>query len=171
MTAIERNTQEHEFIRLIPWWSMVLAAVAFVGMQVAMITIMPKDHSRPLPWVMFWAFLSGIFFAFYMLVLGYVTRDAKRRGMNPTLWVIILICLIGSGVGFIIYFLLRDPIVLECPRCHDNVDAGFNFCPNCRFELAPCCPHCQRTVHHGDVYCAFCGQTLEVQLERLSSMR
>lgn len=130
----------------------------------------PKEPQRSLFAGIFWFTLTGIFFGFYMLVIGYVSQDAKRRGMNQALWIIILICLIGSGVGFIIYFLLRDPIVNECPHCRERVEAGYNFCPSCRFELAPSCAQCKHTLHPEDVFCPFCGAT-QTSLSEVSATR
>src|SRR6266478_1795024 len=40
------------------------------------------------------------------------------------------------------------------------------FFPKCRFRLQPICPHCQRGVEHGDLFCPYCGGTLETATVR-----
>jgi len=149
------TTQEREFTQMVPWWGWVLAVVAFFGMPSMMYAWAPHDHRSPLTFV--WMFIAGAFFGFYMLVVGYVSRDAKRRGMSPALWIFILLCLIESGVGFLVYFLLREPLVNSCPNCRQRVEAGYNFCPNCRCALSPCCVSCKRALQEGDRYCPYCA--------------
>jgi predicted amidophosphoribosyltransferase len=106
--------------------------------------------------------MVGFFFAFYMLMIGYVNRDSRRRGMNPTLWTLMMVLLLASGIGFIVYFLLRQPLVVSCPKCAGRVDTDFNYCPKCHFQLKPLCPGCKHAVRIGDAYCAHCGHGLEM---------
>jgi hypothetical protein len=69
------------------------------------------------------------------------------------------------ATGFIIYFLLREPLPYGCPNCTATVSARYNFCPECKFVLRPACPQCTREVRRGDRYCLHCahdlGQTSE----------
>jgi RNA polymerase subunit RPABC4/transcription elongation factor Spt4 len=97
-----------------------------------------------------------------LLLIGYVNRDAKRRGMSPVLWTFVTI-LIPNGLGFILYFILRQPLHSACPQCSKSVQAGFNFCPRCNYKLSPSCPQCQRLVGVNDVYCPYCGTSLRNQ--------
>ena len=64
-----------------------------------------------------------------ILLTGYVNRDARRRGMNPALWTfLVLVMLPGYLVlGFIVYFLMREPLPYPCPQCAATVGARFNF--------------------------------------------
>jgi len=89
----------------------------------------PSQQSAPKPiaFVLFWSVMVGLFMAFYMLMIGYVNRDARRRGMSPAFWTVIMIFLLASGIGFIVYFLLREPLVLNCPKCDEKVDDNFQF--------------------------------------------
>ena len=98
----------------------------------------------------------------WILLLGYVNRDAKRRGMNSALWTILCIILMPAYValGFIIYFLIREPLPYVCPKCGAMVGPRFNFCPTCRCDLHPSCPSCKREVVENDKYCPFCGHDL-----------
>ena len=102
-------------------------------------------------------FLSTLFFS-----LGYVYRDAKRRGMNPGLWTLLVLLLSGGYffIGFIIYLLVREPLPFTCPQCSTSVNARFNFCPNCKCNLHPACPQCQREVSDADKFCPYCATDL-----------
>ena len=101
--------------------------------------------------------LSILFFS-----LGYVYRDAKRRGMNPGLWTLLVLLLSGGYffIGFIIYLLIREPLPYTCPQCAASVNARFNFCPNCKCNLHPACPQCQREVSDTDKFCPYCATEL-----------
>ena len=104
----------------------------------------------------------GLFLAAYIFLVAYVNRDAKRRGMNSALWTFLVIVLSPAyfAIGFIIYFLMRQPLPYNCPQCASTVDARYNFCPNCKCNLHPSCPQCQHEVTEGDKYCPYCGQDL-----------
>ena len=46
-------------------------------------------------------------------MVGYVSKDAPRRGMSTRFW--ILICFVMPGfIGAVLYFLLRMPEVSRC---------------------------------------------------------
>jgi zinc-ribbon domain len=99
----------------------------------------------------------------FLLLFGYVNRDAKRRGMNSTLWTLLVILLFPAyfAIGFIIYFLMREPLPYPCPQCGTTVGARFNFCPNCKCNLYPSCPQCKHEVAESDKFCPFCGNDLK----------
>jgi len=100
--------------------------------------------------------------AIWLMALGYVYRDARRRGMNAGLW--LLLCMLLSwpffAIGFILYFQVREPLQFPCPRCSTLVGARFNFCPNCKCNLHPSCPNCKREVAETDKFCPNCAQEL-----------
>ena len=105
---------------------------------------------------------ASLMFAIMIFMVGYVNADAKRRGMNSTLWTFLVLVLMPGYLvlGFIIYLLMREPLPFPCPQCGTTVGARFNFCPNCKCNLHPSCPQCKREVVEGDKYCANCGQEL-----------
>jgi hypothetical protein len=105
-----------------------------------------------------------LIFASFVLLTGYVNRDAKRRGMSPGLWTFLVVVLWPAyfAIGYIIYFLLREPLPYACPQCGTVVGARFNYCPNCKRHLHPCCPQCKSDVVETDKYCPNCGQELSV---------
>jgi hypothetical protein len=95
--------------------------------------------------------------------VAYVNRDAKRRGMNAALWTILVIILLPAWgfIGFVIYFLMREPLPYPCPECGTAVGARFNFCPNCKCNLHPSCPQCKQEVEETDKFCPNCGNDLK----------
>jgi hypothetical protein len=141
----------------LPWWAVMLAGVVFVCMQILMNTAMRKDpHAPPVAVIALISFFVGAVLAALLLLAGYVNVDAKRRGMNSVLWTLVVI-FVPNGIGFLLYFLMRKPLVGECPRCHAEVQSGFAYCPNCRQELLPACPACGRSSEMTGPYCPFCG--------------
>ena len=72
----------------------------------------------------------GCLGAGYVLLAGYVYGDARRRGMPPIPWVALAV-LIPNALGFVIYFLLRKPILRPCPGCAAGIAEDSAFCPKC----------------------------------------
>jgi hypothetical protein len=105
---------------------------------------------------------ASLFFAAFIFLVGYVNRDARRRGMSPGLWTFLVIVLSPAyfAIGFIVYFLMREPLPYNCPQCGTTVGARYNFCPNCKCNLHPSCPQCQRAVVESDKYCPYCAHDL-----------
>lgn len=105
---------------------------------------------------------SYFLFAAVIFMVGYVNRDAKRRDMNSTLWTILTIVLLPAYlfVGFLVYFLIRNPLPFNCPECSTEVSARFNYCPNCKYNLRPACPQCNRELQETDRFCPYCATDL-----------
>jgi len=103
--------------------------------------------------------LVSLFFATMIFMIAYVNRDAARRGMNSALWTLLVLILTPSSliIGFVIYFLMREPLPYPCPQCSAAVSARFNFCPNCKCNLHPACPNCKREVAELDKFCPYCA--------------
>ena len=173
----ETASMEESELKLIPLWSMILAAVLFLGMQYIFHVVMPHhghenlpagqqipqagQHLRhdllPIPLMMGYAW--GTLWASYALLLGYVSRDAKRRGMSTGMWMVVCLLLPG-GIGAVVYFLLRQPVLSRCPNCSTRIAANYHFCPQCQFQIAPVCGLCHRSVRITDVFCTQCGHDL-----------
>ncbi len=151
-------------LKIIPKWAYVLAAIGFVCMQYVFNFVVPaqKSNANPPPPVVLTllGILAGSVIACYLLLIGYVNRDAGRRGMNRTLWTIIVM-LVPNALGFILYFLVRQPAMRPCPQCHAQVQATFNYCPTCNTKLHPHCAQCQRMVQLTDTFCPYCGYKLD----------
>jgi hypothetical protein len=138
-------------------WSVILAIVVFVATQFFFNTA-PPPHRRPgsLPMHLIMGYTTGAALASYILLVGYVSRDVKRRNMSAALWMLMVVVMPG-GIGAVVYFLLRQPILIRCPNCTTELTAGVHFCPQCRFQVAPVCGQCFRSVQITDAYCQQCG--------------
>jgi len=162
-----------EEFRIVPRWLKVLCLVLYViavVLAILITTYLPDARLEDLKSDAALATLAavgivtgvGFFIAAFLLMLGYVNRDAKRRGMNSLLWTLLVLVLSPGyvGIGFIIYFLIREPLPYPCPRCSQPVGPRFNFCPNCKCDLHPSCPNCKHEIAETDKYCPYCAYEL-----------
>lgn len=149
------NTQRGE--RMIPSVAIAIAVVVFIICLIFFSwTFEQERNPPPMAVQVFLTVLVASAMAFYVLLAGYVNRDARRRGMRHVLWTFIVV-LVPNGIGFILYFVLRQPLLGRCPQCRTVVNADFNYCPSCHFQLKPVCTHCGRTAEPGSQFCPYCG--------------
>jgi hypothetical protein len=148
---------------LIPLWSVAAAAVAFTFMEYVMwVFVAAHRHHPPTLPLGFRIYINvsiGALAGLYMLMIGYISRDAPRRGMSTGMWMAICV-LIPSGIGAVLYFLLRVPVMALCPSCGCRIESEYHFCPQCAYQVAPCCGNCHRTARVTDLYCVYCGHHL-----------
>jgi len=167
-----------EELRVIPKWLVWTCAVLYLLALVIGVSVnvhdlrfggpvFPDETFRSQPTASCAALFAAItaiamVSAVFLFMLGYVYRDAKRRDMNPVLWVLLVLILSPAYmfIGLIIYLLVREPLPYTCPQCATTVSARFNFCPNCKYNLHPACPQCQREVSDGDKFYPFCATGL-----------
>lgn len=154
---VEEGSDE---LQLIPLWSVVVSLLVFSAIQVLSFWGRRGQpwHGNPVLHVI-GSYSWGAALASYVLLIGYISRDVKRRGMRPGLWMLIVMVMPG-GIGAVVYFLLRQPIMTRCPSCRTEVSSSFHFCPQCQFQMSPVCGQCFRGVHITDVYCVQCGHDL-----------
>ena len=174
----KEKTRFRDELRIVPKWLIVALIIIFLGVQAGCLIgnlgfkAMSSPHGQVWPYPND-AALSGLAVAgiitaasiplsAFFLLAGYVNRDARRRGMNSTLWTILVVILSGGWllVGFFIYFLMREPLPYNCPQCGATVGARFNYCPNCKCNLRPSCPQCKREVGELDKFCPYCATEL-----------
>jgi len=174
----KERTRFRDELRIIPKWLFwmclglyLLALVIGLSVNIhgfhANDAIFPDESLRSEPMLSCLA-LAGVItvgafvFSCLFFMLGYVYRDAKRRGMNPALWTLLVLILSGGYffIGLIIYLLVREPLPYTCPQCAATVNARFNFCPSCKYNLHPACPQCQREVSDDDKFCPYCATEL-----------
>ena len=178
LIRLRRKKEQWRFrdeLKLIPKWLVATVTVLFLIAEAAGIIANLNGASNngviwPLPEhpVLSSFAIAGLvaivslIIAPWILMVGYVNRDAKRRGMNSALWTLLCIVLMPAylAVGFIIYFLVREPLPYPCPKCGSTVGPRFNFCPSCRCDLRPSCPSCKREIVESDKFCAYCGHDL-----------
>ncbi len=158
-TNSNTNATGDDELMMIPRWSMALAAIAFLGVQYLFHFVMPHHNHEMLPLRLLTGYSWGTLIASYILLVGYISRDVKRRGMSASLWMMTSIVLPG-GIGAVVYFLLRQPILSRCPNCSTELTSSCHFCPQCQFQMAPVCGQCFRGVQITDIYCIQCGHDL-----------
>ncbi|MGA2002871.1 MAG: zinc ribbon domain-containing protein [Terriglobales bacterium] len=166
----ETPTRFMDEVRIISPWAFFFALLAFLATVVGLpvVTQMDKNPTPPLVLIVPLSIVAGTIFACYILLVGYINRDAARRGMSRLLWTLIAI-FIPNALGIVLYFILRKPRIASCPQCSAVVEPGFGFCPRCRYRLSPVCPHCQRGVNAGDKFCPFCGGDLGAGVNAVSA--
>ncbi len=152
------SVAERDGLKMIPVWSIILAVLVFVGWLYFSYYAQPHHHGAQ-PMRLLMAYMTGTVLASYLLLIGYVSRDVKRRNMPALLWMLIVVVMPG-GIGAVVYFLLRQPVMIRCPHCTTELTAGVHFCPQCRFQVAPVCGQCFRGVQITDAYCPQCGHDL-----------
>jgi hypothetical protein len=113
---------------LIPAGAKLFAAFVFVAIVTACFLFFDSHHAFGFGTVM-GAGMASLAAAF-ILFTGYVYADAARRGMPPVPWTAMVV-LVPNGIGFVLYFLLRKPLVHPCSKCGNGVEPGAAFCPRC----------------------------------------
>ncbi len=105
------------------------------------------------------AYGATLALAAWVLLIGYIYGDAKRRRMRYVMWTLLSI-FIPDAIGIILYFILRDPLPNPCPSCARPVKPSFTFCPFCSASLQHTCPHCGFAVDGAWLHCPKCGANL-----------
>jgi RNA polymerase subunit RPABC4/transcription elongation factor Spt4 len=158
-------------IRIVPAWAWLLGLIAFLTAQWYFNLAIARHPHPPSVWLRpLFGLLAGIGGGAFVLFIGYVGRDAKRRAMSPVLWSLVAL-LIPNAMGILLYFVLRQPLRRTCPQCGTAVAGDFNFCPRCSYKLGTSCPQCQRLVASEDIYCPYCGTSLPRQASTIFESR
>jgi len=74
--------------------------------------------------------LTGTVVAIWLLCLGFVFADARRRDMRSVLWVLVA-AFFPHLLGFLLYFVMRHPIVATCNQCGKRLAQQQPFCSWC----------------------------------------
>jgi Double zinc ribbon len=133
----------------------VSAAIALVGAVLFSLVA----RGAPPPYRLAMAGAMGLFLFVYGFLVAYVYGDARRRGMRHRVWALVA-ALVPNGIGFLAYFLLREPVLRRCATCGASARRDLAFCPQCGSALAPACPACRRPVEPEWTHCAHCGTKL-----------
>jgi hypothetical protein len=161
---MSRFDQEWALVPAGARWTAVLAGLAFTALMAA-IFLLPAFAAQDskallvLSPIFVLSLVGAVPIAIYVLLLGYVWGDARRRGMNHVLWTLLAL-FIPYAVGVILYFLLRDPVQVPCPACATPARKGHAFCASCGAAVRAACPQCRQPVEAGWRNCAGCGQAL-----------
>ena len=98
----------------------------------------------------------ALFIFLYGFLVAYVYGDAKRRGMRHGLWALVA-AIVPNALGFVAYFLLREPLLRPCGTCGALSRRDLAFCPQCGRPLSRACPACRRPLETAWSHCAHCG--------------
>ena len=140
-------------LKVVPIGGRILAAIVCFGMAILIVVMcwfnVGKTDRMELALCPVLIILAPLTAAFYMLLLGYVYGDARRRGMNYIAWTI-LAFLVPNALGIVIYFIMRAPLGGGvCPNCNCRIPAGSVFCNRCGTKVAPANPSNQITPAPG----------------------
>jgi hypothetical protein len=161
---MSRFDQEWSLVPQGARWTAVLVALAFAALMAGIFllpALVERDGKAFLILAPFFllTLLGAVPIAIYVLLLGYVWGDARRRGMNHVMWTLLAL-FIPSAVGIILYFILRDPVPIPCPSCGAPARKGHAYCAHCGTAVRAACPGCRQPVEAGWRNCASCGQAL-----------
>ena len=154
---MSRFRQEMKLVAPGVWVLGAALFLAVAGGTAVMVSQVGSDAEGWPEWAK-WLFVAGIssIVFFYTILVGYVFSDAKRRGMRHVMWTLLVI-FIPNAIGFILYFVLRDPVLQGCRSCGAPVNPKFPYCPNCGTPRAQTCPQCHSAIEPGWAHCATCG--------------
>jgi hypothetical protein len=145
-------------------WTAVLVALAMAALMgsLFLLPVLVEREYKALLFVfpLFLLTLIGpAMMGVYVLLVGYVYGDARRRGMNQVMWTLLAV-FVPSAVGVILYFILRDPVPVPCPSCGALARKGHAYCAGCGAAVRPACPQCRQPTEPGWRNCARCGAAI-----------
>lgn len=131
------------------FWSVVPQQIRFVACAIVCVAVLiglavglreGLDAGRLPMWAQPFAgagigLAAGSIAGIWVLCLGYVYADARRRAMPAVLWTLIAV-MVPNLLGFLFYFALRRPILLPCPGCGRPIATEQRFCSWCGCERA-----------------------------------
>jgi hypothetical protein len=133
----------HQFLSNVPIPARILAcAVVCCAVLIGVVIGMTQPPVQTTAWPALgriatagMGLLSGSIAGIWVLCLGYVYADARSRSMPPILWTSIA-ALIPNLLGFLLYFALRRPFTIPCPKCCHAISTEQRFCAWCGCEVS-----------------------------------
>ena len=126
----DTSTRFMDEVRIISPWAFVIAFLGYavVAGAVVFATLTDKTGDRfyTLPVLVPLGIVAGTAIACLILLIGYINRDAGRRGMSRLAWTLLAI-FIPNALGIVLYFVLRKPRPPNCPQCNAVVEPGFGL--------------------------------------------
>lgn len=156
---MKRLREELSIVPPVAWF---IAVLAYFGLCLLLVYVTGRDDEMQ-PWPVWgktlFCGLVPLPLTIYIVLIGYVNADARRRGMRYVLWTLLAI-FIPNALGIILYFVLRDPLMTPCPGCATLLKHGYAFCPKCGEALGNVCLECRKPVESGWSHCASCGAVI-----------
>ena len=124
-----------QFFALVPqavqrWAAILVNCAVLAGVTAGYVLAGHHDVARTMLLCGCAGLFIGTFLAIWLLCLGFVYVDARRRAMRPALWVAVA-ALVPHLLGFLLYFVLRQPIAAVCTHCGQMIAMYQRFCSWC----------------------------------------
>lgn len=124
-----------QFLTMVPqavqrWAAIIVNCTALIGLSMGYVMAGHHEVLRTMLLCAGAGLLFGSFIAVWLLCLGFVYVDAQQRAMRPALWVAVA-ALVPHLLGFLLYFVLRQPIAATCTHCGQMIGMYQRFCSWC----------------------------------------
>src|SRR5438093_10290891 len=124
-------------VRIISPWAYLFAILGFLMPFAAMVyATLSGNPPFPLAAMVPLAIFGGTALGCYVLLIGYVNRDAGRRGMSRLGWTLLAI-FIPNALGIVLACVLLNPPLATCLQCGSSAHYGFDCIPRSRITYMP----------------------------------
>jgi hypothetical protein len=132
---------KNRFLNVVPkavqvWAVATVAAAVLIGLSVGCYAVANGEGLRPMFVYASAALAVGMVIAIWLLCLGFVFADARRRGMRAAGWMLVAM-LMPNLLGFLLYFVMRRPLTVPCVSCNREIPVDQPFCSWCGTSRAP----------------------------------
>ena len=129
------------FLSVVPkvvqvWAVAIVAAAVLIGLAVGGYAVAGGAALRTMFVYAAAALAVGMVIASWLLCLGFVFADARRRGMRAAGWTLVAM-LMPNLLGFLLYFVMRRPLAAPCVSCSREIPVDQPFCSWCGTSRAP----------------------------------
>jgi hypothetical protein len=126
---------KNRFLSVVPKavqvWAVAIVSVAvLIGLAVGGYAVANGEGLRPMFAYASAALATGTVIAIWLLCLGFVFADARRRGMRAAGWMLVAM-LMPNLLGFLLYFVIRRPLAAPCVSCNREIPVDQPFCSWC----------------------------------------
>ena len=132
---------KNRFLNVVPravqvWAVAIVAAAVLIGLAVGGYAVAGGAALQTMFVYAAAALAVGVVIAIWLLCLGFVFADARRRGMRAAGWTLVAI-LMPNLLGFLLYFVMRRPLGAPCASCSREIPVDQPFCSWCGTSRAP----------------------------------
>jgi hypothetical protein len=132
---------KNRFLNVVPkavqvWALAIVAAAVLIGLAVGGYAVANGAVLQTMFAYAGAALAVGMVIAIWLLCLGFVFADARRRGMRAAGWTLVAM-LMPNLLGFLLYFVMRRPLAAPCVSCSREIPVDQPFCSWCGSSRAP----------------------------------